>query len=153
MPHADPPPKGEPMTQDRRQTTYDANAEFWIEIIQNHRDKYREELTNTAVLDAIGAAEGLAVLDAGCGEGYLSRKLAREGAIVTGVDSSAELIKAALSHELAVQEPACFFFFQAEDGIRDADVTGVQKCALPICPTASWRRSVSKSTVTVSCGG
>src|SRR6266540_5581363 len=27
-----------------------------------------------------------------------------------------------------------FFFFQAEDGIRDRDVTGVQTCALPI-----WR--------------
>src|SRR3989442_8979990 len=30
-----------------------------------------------------------------------------------------------------------FFFFQAEDGIRDADVTGVQTCALPISPTNS----------------
>src|SRR6266498_5007055 len=28
-----------------------------------------------------------------------------------------------------------FFFFQAEDGIRDADVTGVQTCALPISCT------------------
>src|SRR5690554_1612374 len=28
-----------------------------------------------------------------------------------------------------------FFFFQAEDGIRDADVTGVQTCALPISYT------------------
>src|SRR5687767_15869626 len=27
----------------------------------------------------------------------------------------------------------CFFFFQAEDGIRDKLVTGVQTCALPIC--------------------
>src|SRR5690554_6924571 len=26
-----------------------------------------------------------------------------------------------------------YFFFQAKDGIRDADVTGVQTCALPIC--------------------
>src|SRR2546430_4472816 len=26
----------------------------------------------------------------------------------------------------------CFFFFQAEDGIRDLTVTGVQTCALPI---------------------
>src|SRR5438309_5552462 len=26
-----------------------------------------------------------------------------------------------------------FFFFQAEDGIRDGTVTGVQTCALPIC--------------------
>src|SRR5437762_2124979 len=27
----------------------------------------------------------------------------------------------------------CIFFFQAEDGIRDTSVTGVQTCALPIC--------------------
>src|SRR5436309_6718452 len=27
---------------------------------------------------------------------------------------------------------SCFFFFQAEDGIRDFHVTGVQTCALPI---------------------
>src|SRR2546429_6302394 len=27
------------------------------------------------------------------------------------------------------------FFFQAEDGIRDVAVTGVQTCALPICPS------------------
>src|SRR5688572_32878765 len=35
----------------------------------------------------------------------------------------------------------CFFFFQAEDGIRDLTVTGVQTCALPICasvPDADW---------------
>src|SRR5256886_10091708 len=29
-----------------------------------------------------------------------------------------------------------FFFFQAEDGIRDLTVTGVQTCALPICVNA-----------------
>src|SRR2546430_3673524 len=32
-----------------------------------------------------------------------------------------------------------FFFFQAEDGIRDLTVTGVQTCALPI--SSSWNRS------------
>src|SRR5438067_11962349 len=30
-----------------------------------------------------------------------------------------------------------FFFFQAEDGIRDRNVTGVQTCALPIWPAAA----------------
>ena len=34
------------------------------------------------------------------------------------------------------------FFFQAEDGIRDRLVTGVQTCALPICddygPITDW---------------
>src|SRR3712207_8399981 len=29
-----------------------------------------------------------------------------------------------------------FFFFQAEDGIRDIGVTGVQTCALPIFPSS-----------------
>src|SRR2546427_3307381 len=29
-----------------------------------------------------------------------------------------------------------YFFFQAEDGIRDLTVTGVQTCALPICQVA-----------------
>src|SRR5689334_23697482 len=29
------------------------------------------------------------------------------------------------------------FFFQAEDGIRDGTVTGVQTCALPICTVRS----------------
>src|SRR3712207_8665539 len=31
-----------------------------------------------------------------------------------------------------------FFFFQAEDGIRDIGVTGVQTCALPISWTPTW---------------
>src|SRR2546430_12275957 len=39
----------------------------------------------------------------------------------------------------------CFFFFQAEDGIRDLTVTGVQTCALPISqrrdPRPEGRRS------------
>src|SRR5437870_9327121 len=32
-----------------------------------------------------------------------------------------------------------FFFFQAEDGIRDGHVTGVQTCALPICDATQTR--------------
>src|SRR5699024_11310151 len=41
-----------------------------------------------------------------------------------------------------------FFFFQAEDGIRDRNVTGVQTCALPISgsPTGtSWPSSVPEA--------
>src|SRR5699024_11587989 len=38
------------------------------------------------------------------------------------------------------------FFFQAEDGIRDRNVTGVQTCALPILNT---RPSVTSPTGTV----
>src|SRR5438552_9036020 len=43
-----------------------------------------------------------------------------------------------------------FFFFQAEDGIRDDLVTGVQTCALPIldCP-ATGTRPVSRLPVAI----
>src|SRR5207237_4882853 len=37
-----------------------------------------------------------------------------------------------------------FFFFQAEDGIRDSSVTGVQTCALPIYPGS--RKVTRRST-------
>src|SRR2546430_7251217 len=34
--------------------------------------------------------------------------------------------------QVAIQNRVAIFFFQAEDGIRDLTVTGVQTCALPI---------------------
>src|SRR6266850_3215125 len=37
----------------------------------------------------------------------------------------------------------CFFFFQAEDGIRDYKVTGVQTCALPIFGEAVFSTGMS----------
>src|SRR5438552_3375628 len=42
-----------------------------------------------------------------------------------------------------------FFFFQAEDGIRDDLVTGVQTCALPICgpPRCFHRQGYGRSRV------
>src|SRR5713226_9960277 len=41
----------------------------------------------------------------------------------------------------------CFFFFQAEDGIRDGRVTGVQTCALPI-----WKAATSIPIVMAAVG-
>src|SRR5207253_5573924 len=51
----------------------------------------------------------------------------------------------------------CFFFFQAEDGIRDGHVTGVQTCALPISkgrpPSTSAAVSSVSQRVAASSGG
>src|SRR2546430_17097227 len=57
-----------------------------------------------------------------------------------------------------------FFFFQAEDGIRDLTVTGVQTCALPIFTgalgaglrgtlRAGWRRATDQAGHGSSYGG
>ncbi|GAA4759349.1 class I SAM-dependent methyltransferase [Actinomycetospora chibensis] len=79
--------------------TYARNADFWIKIIREGLDRYRTELTDDAVLDAVGPCDGLDVLDAGCGEGYMGRLLAERGARVVGADISDSLVDAARAHE------------------------------------------------------
>src|SRR5256886_13634502 len=48
-----------------------------------------------------------------------------------------------------------FFFFQAEDGIRDLTVTGVQTCALPISRSWTWEQFTAlpseRITVDIHC--
>src|SRR5438876_9225615 len=39
---------------------------------------------------------------------------------------------------MSVYSIVVIFFFQAEDGIRDGRVTGVQTCALPISSACPW---------------
>src|SRR5690606_40417736 len=50
---------------------------------------------------------------------------------------------------------SCFFFFQAEDGIRDFHVTGVQTCALPISisPTRSPLGTSASAAISSSASG
>src|SRR5256886_6397301 len=45
---------------------------------------------------------------------------------------------------VTLQSVCFFFFFQAEDGIRDLTVTGVQTCALPIFADAEHARSLAR---------
>src|SRR5256884_4582548 len=49
--------------------------------------------------------------------------------------------------ETVVYHIECFFFFQAEDGIRDVAVTGVQTCALPIYGDAARRQPATSAPV------
>src|SRR6202521_6135268 len=58
--------------------------------------------------------------------------------------SSAESVPGSLRCTDGWAIGVCFFFFQAEDGIRYSEVTGVQTCALPI----SSRRRHRDSEVT-----
>jgi 2-polyprenyl-3-methyl-5-hydroxy-6-metoxy-1,4-benzoquinol methylase len=55
-------------------------------------DPHRIVLLNPALFQLLPDVNGKRVLDAGCGEGYLCRKLARLGARVTGVDFSREML-------------------------------------------------------------
>src|SRR5256885_3677465 len=69
---------------------------------------------------------------AGRNKGRAREGAAREGRYERRGDCRFRLHR--LSLPVALAAPIMFlFFFQAEDGIRDYKVTGVQTCALPIC--------------------
>src|SRR5256885_10577257 len=48
------------------------------------------------------------------------------------------VVHCGLDHGSAALSEWRIVFFQAEDGIRDYKVTGVQTCALPICKSPDW---------------
>src|SRR5947209_10200410 len=63
----------------------------------------------------------------------LQQRVARQVLVhLGGSDQLALFVLDLLRHLLERLERALVFFFQAEDGIRDIGVTGVQTCALPI---------------------
>jgi len=51
-----------------------------------------------AALDLLDPQRGERILDVGCGDGRLTKRIAERGAAVTGVDSSLEMIRAAHSN-------------------------------------------------------
>ena len=78
---------------------WDANADLWADELRRGRDIAREGFNNPAFLGFIGDLRGKRVLDAGCGEGYNSRILARQGASVSGIDLSERMIALATAEE------------------------------------------------------
>jgi ubiquinone/menaquinone biosynthesis C-methylase UbiE len=62
-------------------------------------DLWHRALIDPTLLKVIGNCKGKDVLDLGCGNGYLSRRLARTGAKVTAVDDSRRMIRNAQAHD------------------------------------------------------
>ncbi|KAA1191458.1 class I SAM-dependent methyltransferase [Paenibacillus sp. B2(2019)] len=76
---------------------WDKYAELISTSYGENGDIHREIFLNPALFSLMGSVENKKVLDAGCGEGYLSRMLAKAGASVTGVDYSQNMITIAKS--------------------------------------------------------
>lgn len=71
---------------------WDQMAEWWDEKLGDEGDLWHRALIDPPLLQLVGQVNGLRVLDLACGNGYLSRRFARQGALVTGVDTNAPLI-------------------------------------------------------------
>jgi len=78
---------------------WDTNSATWTPQVRKGFDGYRELINNPSIFEMIGTIAGREILDAGCGEGYNTRKLARMGAHVTGIDISPKMIEFAIQEE------------------------------------------------------
>ncbi|UCE09156.1 MAG: class I SAM-dependent methyltransferase [Candidatus Thorarchaeota archaeon] len=77
---------------------WDENAQAYADLIGDMGTPHHQQILNPCVESLMGDVDGLYILDAGCGEGYLSRHYAKMGARVLGVDISSKLIEIAQSH-------------------------------------------------------
>ncbi len=72
------------------QESWEKNSQDWIDSckIDMSGDINRQFIIDPALWSLLGDVKNLSVLDAGCGNGYLTRLLAKRGAKVVGVDYS-----------------------------------------------------------------
>jgi ubiquinone/menaquinone biosynthesis C-methylase UbiE len=81
---------------------FEETRDFWNRVADDWRIQVGDEGDPNRILNSdpvlwkfAGDVSGLTVLDAGCGTGYLSKKLYDQGARVTGIDFSERMIEIA----------------------------------------------------------
>lgn len=75
-------------------------AAYWTAMIRDEINPFRKYVTDPALFERLDKWPGpLSILELGCGEGYIVRRLAQRGHEVTGFDLSLPLLKAAAAAE------------------------------------------------------
>lgn len=106
-------------TESRLVESWNVNADAWTQSVRDGVIASRRLATDQAILDTILGLNPARVLDAGCGEGWLARRLALEGISVRGFDGSEPLIRRA--EEMG---GAHFLVCNYDDFIADPKQTG-----------------------------
>ena len=80
---------------DEDRELWNRKAQFWDERHGDYGNTFHRRLVEPTVLQLLELRAGEAVLDIGCGNGALARRLAERGARVTAFDFSGEMIRLA----------------------------------------------------------
>ena len=83
--------------------SWDAKAELWDSAYDQEGDRNRKYQSDEVLFNLLGDVTSLRILDAGSGQGYLCRILARRGATVVGVENSQRLHELSLAYQ--AEEP------------------------------------------------
>jgi SAM-dependent methyltransferase len=128
------------------------------EMADHYDSVFEDDVTDpatAALIDLIGPASGLRVLDLACGQGRVARALARGGARVLGIDVSENLLNKARSRER--EEPLGIRYALIDASAPDAlatdvfdgvvcnfglsdidDLSGVLASAARVLPVGGW---------------
>lgn len=79
--------------------SWSANFDIWEAGYDERGDTNRKYISDPVLLRSLGDVRGQRVLDAGSGAGYLSRLLARQGALVVAVENARRAHEIALAHQ------------------------------------------------------
>ena len=97
-PRAFPPPPVNPTDADT-DANWSANADAWDAGYDERGDQNRRDSSDAVLLNFLGDVTGRRVLDAGSGNGYLSRLLARCGARMVAVENARRFHELALAYQ------------------------------------------------------
>ncbi len=86
---------------ERVASQWDENAGPWSAFVRGGHDLYRDLFTFPAMQAILPPIAGRELVDFGCGEGSNTRRFARMGAKMTGIDLSREMIRIASDAERA----------------------------------------------------
>lgn len=109
----------QPTEEQRLAESWDINAAAWTQSVREGLIRSRQLVTDRAITEAVLRRRPACVLDAGCGEGWLARKLTSQGIAVTGFDGSESLIADAQQHG-----GGQFFTLSYDDFCAQAHVLG-----------------------------
>lgn len=94
---------------------WNQKARFWDELHGEYGNSFHRHLVEPSVLPLLNLQAGESLLDAGCGNGVLARRLARAGAVVTAIDFSAAMLEFARERGRASRESVDYRVIDATD--------------------------------------
>lgn len=116
-------------------------------------DFTRKYLLNPALFELLGDVNGLRVLDAGCGQGYLARLLARRGARVTGIEPARRLYDLCRDYER--DEPLGITYMRQDLSAPEPGLGVFDRviCNMMLMDIPEWEAAIATAAAAVAPAG